>query len=133
MSRWGKTSANVLTVSRLGFRPTTPSSGSAHNLQFPLRQTFPPPNPARLPVERPPKQSSPSPFCLRTRPHLSHQRHPLAPPPHSRPRCPPLVPQARPRNSQEAARLDGSHNIVQAIRHISDLFRWHLHPACQWA
>src|SRR5580692_8652490 len=79
-----------------------PSSGSAHNSQFPPHQIFPPPNPAPRQAARSPAQS----FLL----PLSPSNHsPECPPPHpptplSRPRSryPPPAPMAPSHNSQES-------------------------------
>src|SRR5216684_28920 len=96
MSCSAKTSPNAPTESNSHPRPTTPSSGSAHNSQFPPRQTFPPPNPAPPPAANSPAQSSPSRPCPRNHSPSSLRPHPPTPPSRPRSHCPPPARSAPP-------------------------------------
>src|SRR6266478_9709068 len=87
MSYSAKTSPDVPTESGFHLLPTTRSSGSAHNLQFPLRQISPPLNPAPHPVARLPAQSSLSPPSPRNRSPSSPRPRLPNPPLHPRSRC----------------------------------------------
>src|SRR5713226_5540852 len=98
-----KTSPGAPTGSNSHPRPTKPSSGSAHNSQFPPPQISPPPNPVLPQAANSPTQSSslhPSP---RSRFLSSPHPHPPNPPSHPRSRCPPPAQSAPPHNSRSSA------------------------------
>src|SRR6266704_3101788 len=80
--------------------PTTPSSGSARNLQSLPRRIFPPPNPVPPPAARSPAQPSLSPPSRRSRSPLSLRPRLPNPSSHPHSRCPPPTQWAPPRNSQ---------------------------------
>src|SRR5579859_49421 len=79
-------------------RPTTLSSGSAHNLQSPLRRISRLPNPVPLPAVRSRARYSPS--LVSRRNHFPSFLHPrlLTRLPHSRSRCLPPTQLAAPHN-----------------------------------
>src|SRR5215475_11590000 len=98
-----KTYPDVPTESDSRLRPTKPSSGSAHNSQFPPLHISLPPNPARLTAARSSTRSSLLCFSPHSRHPSSPRQHPQAPSSSRRFRCPlpgPLVPF---HNSQSSA------------------------------
>src|SRR5712692_673409 len=95
-----KTSPGVPIELNLRLRPTKPSSGSAHNSQFPSRPISQPPNPAPPPAARSPRRSFLSPPSLRSRFPSSPRRHPPIPQPRPPTRCPPPKRSASPNSLQ---------------------------------